>query len=257
MTVTVSPKRPLDASEIMHVVARVLETPLSLVPCPYLQIDNVFPPPAYRRLSENFPRAKDGFGRWIHGGDPSLFHGNYAKRLEIKLPQEIEKIDEGARGLWAGFAETFMAPAFLRVLANKFSLHLKSVFGPEMDAGVISETQLRTTMEINRHEKDYYLGPHTDRFEKIATCIFYFPERDDVEGLGTSLYRPKQDGFTCRGMVHHAFDQFEKIGQIPFRPNSAFIFARTDTGFHAVEPIGEPLASMSDRPIVQIQIWRR
>src|SRR4051794_30777946 len=91
---------PMTATDFLHIAARIFETPLKHGPSPYLQINDVFPDDTYHRLNKSFPRRRDAFGQWIHGGDPSLFHGNYEKRLEIKLPEEFDKIDEPARPLW-------------------------------------------------------------------------------------------------------------------------------------------------------------
>ena len=115
---------------------------------------------------------------------------------------------------------------------------------------------MRGAMMLNKHDPGYYLGPHTDRFEKIVTCVFYMPERPRLDHLGTSLYRPKEPGFTCRGIVHHHPNGFIKRETIPFRPNSAFIFARSDVLFHGVEKLRDAELTAARDPVFKCNSGR-
>ena len=110
-------------------------------------------------------------------------------------------------------------------------------------------------MIVNEHDADYYLGPHTDRAEKVFTCLFYFPEHAGLDHLGTTLYRPLEDGFTCGGLAHHDPARFARRDTIPYRANSALMFARTDVMFHGVHALTEEQLRGSKRRSIQMQFW--
>lgn len=76
----------------------------------------------------------------------------------------------------------------------------------------------------------YAIGPHTDSPKKVITALFYLRGQE-----GTSIYTPKEAGFTCKGGPHYEFEQFEKVATMPFKPNSMFAFVKSDKSFHGVE----------------------
>lgn len=82
----------------------------------------------------------------------------------------------------------------------------------------------------------YKIPPHTDSTSKIITVLIYLPQDESFVGEGTSMFVPKKKGFTCKDGRHYKFEDFKKVKTMPFKPNSAFIFARTDNSFHGVEP---------------------
>lgn len=86
-----------------------------------------------------------------------------------------------------------------------------------------------------RDKPGYAIGPHTDSDVRILSAIFYLAKDDNHPELGTSLYVPKKKGFTCKGGPHHDREGFRKIKTIPYKPNTAFVFLKTDNSFHGVE----------------------
>ena len=76
----------------------------------------------------------------------------------------------------------------------------------------------------------YKIGPHTDSAKKVITALFYLRGQE-----GTSIYTPKEKGFTCKGGPHYEFEQFDKVATMPFKPNSMFAFLKSDKSFHGVE----------------------
>jgi hypothetical protein len=90
-----------------------------------------------------------------------------------------------------------------------------------------------------RDFEQYSIGPHTDHPARAMTLLFYFPKSSKQAHLGTSIYRPLQPGFRCEGLVHHSFEQFIKIHEVPFLPGSVFGFFKNDHSFHGVEVLHE------------------
>jgi hypothetical protein len=110
-------------------------------------------------------------------------------------------------------------------------------------------------MLVTRHRANYYLGPHTDRSEKVVTCVFNCAERTGLDHLGTAIYEPKQEGFTCDGRVHHNPELFNLTEIVPYRPNSALIFFRDDRLFHGVERLNDRALMGSQRANIQFNFW--
>lgn len=87
-----------------------------------------------------------------------------------------------------------------------------------------------------RDAPGYTIPPHTDTPSKAVTALIY------VGGTphGTSIYQPKKAGFRDPQGLHHVRNKFTQRGQASGKPNTAFIFARTDDSFHGTEPYKGP-----------------
>ena len=62
-----------------------------------------------------------------------------------------------------------------------------------------------------KDRSNYSLGPHTDNLRRLVILFVYLPTTDADPHLGTSLYVPKKEGFTCVGGPHYPHDKFRKI----------------------------------------------
>ena len=67
--------------------------------------------------------------------------------------------------------------------------------------------------------------------------IFYLPENNECEHLGTSLYIPKERQMRCAGGPHYKREGFDELGAVPFKKNSAICFLKTENSFHGVEKL--------------------
>lgn len=82
----------------------------------------------------------------------------------------------------------------------------------------------------------YKIGVHRDRLDKVVSALIYLPKDSSNKHAGTSIYKPKKEGFTCPIGQHYGFDEFEKVMTVPYEPNTMFAFLNTDHSFHGVEP---------------------
>lgn len=162
--------------------------------------------------------------------------GTIEKDLYTKLEEyiktakytEIEK-SRGTKGYPLRY--TAEAPDFIKAffLNGRFKANLLKEFG-------IKDEDFVEDILLVRDLPGYQIPPHTDSLKKVITVLIYLPEDDSFQGEGTSIYEPKEKGFTCKTGRHYDFKDFNKVKTMPFKPNSAFIFARTDNSFHGVEP---------------------
>ena len=244
-----------DASEALHVRRAVFAAPLQPQPSPHAYVENIFSPAMYAAMERFYPADSPALRRWDNPGDPSVRFGNYSRRQEIHIPAEAQRLTPAQRAFWLDAAAFLHGPVFARALLDRFEPYARSRFGDRIDDPAFVTDRLRGTMIVSQHDADYYLGPHTDRSEKVFTCLFYFPERDGLEHLGTTLYRPLDPGFACSGLVHHDPSHFAATETLPYRPNSALIFARTDVMFHGVRALTSEQLQGSRRRSIQMQFW--
>jgi hypothetical protein len=95
----------------------------------------------------------------------------------------------------------------------------------------------RKELFLQRHEPDYYTGPHTDIPIRIFTCIFAFAAQPGFEEFGIELLAPKDRLARCWGNDHFAPDAFELRKLAPYKPNNFLLFFKTRQSFHAVRDI--------------------
>lgn len=91
--------------------------------------------------------------------------------------------------------------------------------------------------ELVYDKPGYSLGPHTDRPERLITTVTYLHQVGPKlsQQLGTVLYsNPTPDPL---GKGHKLTSDFVKAKVIPYAPNTALCFERTDNSYHGVEPI--------------------
>ena len=245
-----------DDREAEHVRAAILSAPLRDDPSPYVYVENVFSPAAYTSILDLFPADPGAFRRWHNPADPALRAGNYEQRREIELPHDAHRLPPAERAFWSEMAAFLSAPAFLSTLVERFPEYAGERFGAQLDDPSFGDL-LGCTVSLHEHDPEYYLGPHTDHREKVFSALFYFPERDGLDHLGTSLYRPLQRDYTSDGSAHHDPAGFDIRETLPYRPNSALVFARTDVMFHGVERLTADALQGSRRRGIHMQFWLR
>jgi FkbM family methyltransferase len=176
---------------------RIAGAKLRMEPFPHLYVEDVFLWDFYNRLRESLP--VDG---WKSLAEARGTEG-YPERSVNEAPACVDWMRSGD---------------LRRLLDERF--------------GVKSSSD---ELLLLRDRPGYKIPPHTDTPRKVVTMLCYLPADFSKEQHGTSVYRPKESGFTCPDGRHHRFEDFEKVWTAPFKPNSALIFARTDDSFHGVE----------------------
>jgi hypothetical protein len=90
---------------------------------------------------------------------------------------------------------------------------------------------------LSRDIPPYKIGPHTDVAARVASAILYLSLQDVPATWGTTLFVPADGRFECSEGRHYGFDGFVPATTIPFRPNRAVAFRRTNRSFHGLQPI--------------------
>jgi hypothetical protein len=193
-------------------------------------VRDIFPADYYREIQENLPPAEA-----MQTLEQARATAGYPERFIMALGGDLPAVlSERQRLFWRDFARWVHAGTFGRVVISRFADIIERRMQEAPDMYITDELMLV------RDRTRYSLGPHTDSARKLVSVLFYLPADASLERHGTSMYVPKDPGFTCAGGEHHSFERFERVATMPFLPNSVFAFAKTPNAFHGVEPIGEP-----------------
>jgi hypothetical protein len=249
-----SSARPLPTvPDTANVDRAIAGSPARPAPWEHIVASNVFAPADYARIEALFPRG-DGVYRRHAKVDEKQFFGTDHLRLEAMLPRDAERLTAEQRALWLPIAEHLCGGAFVRTLLARFRPAVAARFGTDLDAPDFVERRLQASFMFVLHEPGYQLGVHTDMGWKVITAIFYVPEPGDEAALGTALYLPRDGRFACDGSRHYDPAGFVQVATVPYRPNTALIFARGDRTFHGVEPCTAEALGGSARPSFHLNI---
>lgn len=200
---TIDLRQAIDTVEdrLYYAADSVKDTALELEPYNHLYVENLLTEADYKQLREDLEKVE-----YI----------------------EIEK-SRGTRGYPLRFTGKHPEWIAERLCNGEFKKALLDKFGIE-DEGFVEDLLLVKDLP------GYSIPPHTDSLKKVITVLIYL---NDIPNAGTSIYVPKQKGYTDITGKHHRFEDFDKVKTMPFKGNSAFIFARTDDSFHGVEPCNQ------------------
>lgn len=195
-----------------HATYAVSNAVVRLWPFSHAVVEDVLPAEFYAALLDALPPLK-AYTTLAKLG--RVGNGAYEARKVI-VPSMVQ---EGPIAELFGLARSV---DFCRALLRPFEIEIKGAISP--DSLLVSDLD------------GYKIGPHTDAPHRIVSLLLYLP-RNSRESVGTSLYVPKDRAFTHDGTRHLRFEEFDRVATVPFRPNTALLFARTDRSFHGVEPI--------------------
>ncbi len=198
-------------------------------PFPHFFLKNIFPKEFYKKIQENLPATSE---LWpIEEKRPVR---GYKERFVCCFDDEsLSSLSSEKSIFWKNFRDAYLRGAFGNLLISKFQSLISARFGGRNDLEFYDELLLVHDIE------NYSLGPHTDSPRKVITVLFYLPNDEDHTSLGTSIYIPKDASFQCPGGPHHHHDDFLKMKTMPYSPNSAFCFFKTNNSFHGVEKLSE------------------
>jgi len=217
----------------LQVLYKVANAPIHAFPFPHLYVQDVFPAAFYRELRANLPddAAFTDLKKLERVGA-----GYSDARLVLPLTRDfVQRLPGTQRKFWDGFAK-WLFGGFGEVILSKFGVHLAERFGD------VRKRQFYDEAFIVRDGTTYSLGPHTDATAKVLSFLFYLPADDALADLGTSIYVPRQPGFSCKGGPHYRFEDFQRMATMPFVPNALFAFLKTYNSFHGVEPVPHGVA---------------
>ena len=225
-------------SPLEHFVGRLREARVESDPFPHYFLEHVFPEDYYRELLRHLPPS-DVYDNLYEVTDLKLDHFRHRDQRDMdhgwteRLPVEL-------RRFWTSFNEWFLGEELSQAVMASFALE--------------GMPEVSVESQFIRHRAGYFLGPHSDLYTKLVVLLLYLAPDNSAEHLGTSLYRPKEAGFSCPNSKHYPFEDFIRVTTAPYRPNSLLAFVRSDISFHGLEPLSEQDVSVAGRDVIQYVI---
>jgi hypothetical protein len=214
----------------LHAEYRIANAPMQGYPYQHFYLRDVFPQDYYSELQRNLPDPAA-----LMPIEQSGRARGYPERSIMMLGGEKPAgVSETQFQFWQRLAQWIFAGRLGNLVIGKF--------GPVVDARMqdAGDVEIIDELMLVHDRTRYSLGPHTDSPAKVISLLFYLPADERRAQLGTSIYVPKERGFTCPGGTHYPFERFDRVATMPFLPNSLFGFVRTNNSFHGVEPLVEP-----------------
>lgn len=226
-------------SPFEHFVDRLRGAKVELDPFPHYFIEHVFPEDYYAQLLQNLP-SSDVYENLYEVTDLKLDHFRHRDQRDMDQGW-TDRLPGQQRAFWSSFNEWFLSEELAQAVLDSFP-------------GKAWPEALSVESQFIRHRAGYFLGPHSDLHTKLVVLLLYLAPDDTAEHLGTSLYRPKQAGFSCPDSKHYPFADFTRVKTLPYRPNSLLAFMRSDVSFHGLEPLSERDVASTGRDVIQYVI---
>lgn len=240
----------LPSSPLAHFIARLRAAEVVAEPYPHYYLENVFPKDFYQALLRHLPAATS-YENLFEITTLKLDHFRYRDQRSLNdgwteaLPAEL-------KDFWNRFNEWFYGADLAEAVLDSFAESLRARLGEKRAWPPVS-----VESQLIRHRAGYFLGPHSDLHTKLVVLLLYLAPDESASQLGTSLYRPKDPGFSCPDSAHYPFEDFVKVKTAPYKPNSLLAFLRSDISFHGVEPLLEQDVASCSRDLIQYVIYDR
>ena len=233
---------------------KIKSTEITLTPFPHFQVEDIWPEDVYNGFHEFNPlEQRKGLAKpWLQKHSSSNPHYKIRKQIDL---YEVTKHNQKHPDVqfWNIIQEAlFKDNWYARLIGDHFKTYFATQYGPLMDEQGSWAKKLVQEWFVQRHGKGYFIGPHTDRHDRVFTNIFSLPKDKGYEHLGTSLWTA-QPGDISYGGKHFGFKGFTKSAQMEYKPNQLFVFFKSRWAFHAVEKFDEVDPTL--RYGMQIQVY--
>lgn len=216
----------------MHALYQIMNSPVRPWPHKHLMIENVFPDDFYAELRRCMP-ATDAYTPLAKTG--KVAKGDYEMRAGFLLNDEhLSRVPPRVARFWTGLFEEVLNAEFAEVLMERHAADVRERL--EREGKTLAEPPRRDMILVRDGTSDG-VKIHSSDPKNLLTLLFYLPQDERYVECGTTLYWPKDRGMRCWGGPHHDFAGFDEVVTMPYRPNSLFMFVKTDDSFHGVKPI--------------------
>ena len=218
----------------LHVAYKFVNCPVINFPFPHFFVENVFPDDFYSKIQENLLEPKEMTPiADLYKDNVALVKYKDRLIMDFTLEESMQKLGKEKKEFWTAFEKNFLSGSFGQIIQAKFKKFT------DMRFQYLDNVSYRHEMFLINDKKNYSLGPHTDKISKVVSVLIYLPkDRSQIE-TGTSIYMPKNpENLNMEDPnQHYSREEFHKVVTMPFIPNSAFCFIKTNNSFHGLEKL--------------------
>lgn len=193
-----------------HLELAIRSTPTVQQPFPHVNYKNVFPEEFYWQMVDHLPESR--FYEQLMHRDAILPSGESTRRMFDLEPKTINTLPDDLREFWTAYASVFHSSRTVQAIFSRFG----------HPSGTVPQIRLY------RDLAGYKILPHPDIPEKQVTTQFYLAGDRERPYLGTCLYEQESSNP----------EEFRKVKQFEFMPNSGYSFKVSETSWHGVEQTG-------------------
>ena len=227
-----------------HVIATIHATPLKNVPGStyyYLDIDNIWPEEFYTELVERMPTSLRGYTPLSSMySDRYRYELGHGENVDLNI-SKLEIFGADDKAFWTEFQQHFIQDQTLA--------HTIMEKNGEYLAYDYTTKRWKINCRLCKDLSGYSIGVHSDRKDKIFSCIFYTPKEyseSKRQDWGTQILVAKDPKMPPNAEVHHQYnsdgssDLFDLYHWVECRPNSMFSWCVTPDSYHGVPPVKTP-----------------
>jgi len=197
---------------------KISQCDLKSHPYTWLEIEKFLPHELYNLVIENKIPSSSMYSLQERGRvSPDYSPG----RVVVDLKPNMPFLPENIRSFWEDMS-IWLHYSLRNVLLDYFKIDKERVVVDCLYA---------------RDSHGFYLRPHTDTNKKVLTALLYIPGTTTPNGIGTTIFIPKDRSFTCGKGLHHDFSKFDVYKTITYEPNKLFCFLKSNNSFHGLQPI--------------------
>jgi hypothetical protein len=218
------------SSILPRLVAKIDAAEIDPQPSDNIFVEDVFELALYREILNRLP-GNDAYDFIVHP-DAAKPDGTSTRKLLALADDSMDRVEPHNRDFWRELCAALTSDELTAALLRKFHEKISAQLG-----GPVPEMIMMPV--LYRDFPGYRIGVHPDADFKIATMQFYLPPDESQIHLGTSFH--SRNG-----------DQFHLLKTNPFKPNSAYAFARTENSYHSVSQLG---AQERDRNTLALTLY--
>ena len=219
----------------LHAAYRFGNAPILNFPFPHLYVENIFSENYYSTIQDNLLNLDELTSMSeLYKGNPTTAKDYYKERmvLDFSTKESMQKVGKDKQEFWKSFYKSVYQNLSI-LLQNKFKKYL------DMRFTYLKNVSFTHRMQLVYDKKNYSLGPHTDHQSKVLSLLIYLPKDRTQILTGTSIYMPRDPNALDKALPHKHYprEDFLKVITVPYLPNSAFCFIKTNNSFHGVEKL--------------------
>ena len=199
-----------------HLIAGIRGSLLERDPFCHIYIEQMFPAALYPSLLRNLPPlhlySPLNPRKWVRAD------GTSTRDMFYLTPENLGKLSDEVGALWKSVLHALTDGHFKRALFSRLAPDMAERFDTTEDR--VSDMDCVYDVSLVRDTEDYRIKPHPDGLNNFVTMQFYLPEDENNLDLGTSVYRRHK---------RLLGSSFEEVKRFPFKPNSAYAFAVSDS----------------------------
>lgn len=188
-----------------RLIAKIRSASIEPRPSDHFFMEEVFEPPVYTEILSRLPSEE-------------MYVGTDTRKQLNLTDKIIKQLNVNDQAFWKRMKSTLTSDALQQTILEKFHTKLTEQYGTDWPELVMIPT-------LYRDYPGHHINEHNDESFKIASMQFYFPRDNSQVHLGTSLHEKKGNELLL-------------LKTNPFKPNSAYAYARTNSNWHSTKQIG-------------------